>query len=57
MLAGRYAEARAQLAPVTNSLYANLRQTLESSIAQHENKATNSAVVSTNTTLTPTPKK
>jgi tetratricopeptide (TPR) repeat protein len=56
-IAGRYAEARAQLVAVTNSLYANLRHTLESSIDQRENKATNSAVVSTNTTLSPTPEK
>jgi tetratricopeptide (TPR) repeat protein len=51
-LAGRYAEARAQLNAVTNSKYADLKHSLELSIIQRENKATNSAVVSTNTTLT-----
>jgi cytochrome c-type biogenesis protein CcmH/NrfG len=41
MIAGRYAEARAQLAAVTNSMYADLRHSLERGIAQRENKATN----------------
>ncbi|MGH7977029.1 MAG: tetratricopeptide repeat protein, partial [Limisphaerales bacterium] len=34
--AGRYAEARAQLAAVTNSMYANLKKLLERSLVQHE---------------------
>ncbi len=49
MLAGRYAEARAQLAAVTNSMYANLRQSLERSITQRENMATNASAANTST--------
>jgi tetratricopeptide (TPR) repeat protein len=50
MLAGHYAEARAQLAAVTNSMYADLKHGLERGIAQRENKATNPATadISTN---------
>jgi tetratricopeptide (TPR) repeat protein len=50
MLAGRYVEARAQLAAVTNATYADLKHTLERNITERENKATNSMIVSTNTT-------
>ncbi len=42
MLAGRYAEARAQLDAVTNATYADLKQTLERAITQRESEATNS---------------
>ncbi|MGB7769217.1 MAG: tetratricopeptide repeat protein [Verrucomicrobiia bacterium] len=41
MLAGRYAEARAQLEAVTNATYASLKHTLENSITWRENQATN----------------
>jgi tetratricopeptide (TPR) repeat protein len=51
MLAGRYAEARAQLAAVTNSMYASLKQTLEHGISQRESKATNASVVNTSTNV------
>jgi tetratricopeptide (TPR) repeat protein len=57
MLAGRYTEAHAQLDAVTNSKYADLKRTLERNITERENPPTNSAVVSTNTTLTSTPEK
>ena len=52
MLAGRYAEARAQLDAVTNSKYADLKHGLEHSITQRENKATNASVVNTSTNVT-----
>ena len=42
MLAGRYAEARAQLDTVTNATYASLKQTLENAITWRESGATNS---------------
>ncbi|MGP8021484.1 MAG: hypothetical protein ACLPRE_10925, partial [Limisphaerales bacterium] len=42
MLAGRYAEARAQLDGVTNTTYASLKQTLERAVTQRESEATNS---------------
>jgi Flp pilus assembly protein TadD len=42
MLAGRYAEARAQLDTVTNVTYASLKQTLENAITWRESGATNS---------------
>ena len=57
MLAGHYAEARAQLDAVTNPTYADLKRVLEHNITQRENPPTNSTVVSTNTTLAPTPQK
>ncbi|HUA38897.1 MAG TPA: hypothetical protein VMA35_10950 [Candidatus Sulfopaludibacter sp.] len=41
MLAGRYAEARAQLEAVTNETYAGLKHTLENAITWRENQATN----------------
>ena len=41
MLAGRYAEARAQLNPVTNAEYSSLKHTLENAISWRENQATN----------------
>ncbi|HEV2437400.1 MAG TPA: hypothetical protein VG077_15520 [Verrucomicrobiae bacterium] len=41
MLAGRYAEARAQLNTVTNETYASLKHTLENAISWRENQATN----------------
>jgi tetratricopeptide (TPR) repeat protein len=45
MLAGRYAEARAQLDAVTNATYDSLKQTLERSITWRENGATNVNVI------------
>lgn len=42
MLAGHYAEARAQLDAVTNATYASLKQTLKNAIAWRESGATNS---------------
>jgi tetratricopeptide (TPR) repeat protein len=42
MLAGCYAEARAQLDAVTNATYSDLKHTLEVAIAQRESEATNS---------------
>jgi tetratricopeptide (TPR) repeat protein len=41
MLAGRYAEARAQLDAVTNATYASLKQTLERAINWRKNQAAN----------------
>jgi tetratricopeptide (TPR) repeat protein len=46
--AGRFNEARAQLAAVTNSVYADLKKRLERSLLERENAATNSATISTN---------
>jgi tetratricopeptide (TPR) repeat protein len=43
MLAGRYAEARAQLDAVTNAAYSGLKQTLEHAITQRESQATNAS--------------
>jgi tetratricopeptide (TPR) repeat protein len=54
MIAGRYAEARVQLDAVTNSTYANLKHTLEHSIIERENKATNTTTISTNVVIAPT---
>ena len=50
MAAGRYAEARAQLDAVTNSMYADLKHRLERNLAQRESATTNStaAGISTN---------
>jgi tetratricopeptide (TPR) repeat protein len=45
--AGRFDEARAQLAAVTNSVYADLKKRLERSLLERENAATNSATIST----------
>jgi tetratricopeptide (TPR) repeat protein len=42
MLAGRYAEARAQLDAVTNAMYSGLKDTLEHAITERESPATNS---------------
>ncbi|MGH7950806.1 MAG: tetratricopeptide repeat protein [Limisphaerales bacterium] len=52
--AGRFDEARAQLAAVTNSAYDALKNRLERNLAQREKAATNSTDFSTNT---PTSKK
>jgi hypothetical protein len=52
MLAGCYAEARAQLDAVTNSKYADLKHTLERGITLRENKATNASVANTSTNVT-----
>jgi len=41
MLAGHFAEARAQLDAVTNAQYAGLKHTLENAITWRENQATN----------------
>ena len=55
MSAGRYAEARAQLDAVTNSMYADLKTRLERNLAQRENAATNqSPEISTNILIAPT---
>jgi tetratricopeptide (TPR) repeat protein len=51
MLAGRYAEARAQLDAVTNTMYSGLKDTLERAITGHENAATNSAAVGVSTNV------
>ena len=48
MLAGRYAEARAQLDAVTNTMYSDLKDTLEHAITQRESDATNSTGFPTN---------
>jgi len=55
MLAGRYAEARAQLDDVTNAMYSDLKHTLEHAIAQRESEATNAAAagLSTNAPVFP----
>jgi hypothetical protein len=52
MAAGRFAEARAQLAAVTNSMYADLKHLLERGLAQRENKATNASAVNISTDAT-----
>jgi tetratricopeptide (TPR) repeat protein len=44
MLAGRYAEARAQLDTVTNALYSALKQSLGHAITQRESPTTNMSV-------------
>jgi tetratricopeptide (TPR) repeat protein len=49
MLAGRYAEARAQLDAVTNTMYSGLKGTLEQAINWRESGATNSAAVGVST--------
>jgi len=46
--AGRFAEARAHLDAVTNSMYADLKNRLERSLAEHKSAATNAVVISTN---------
>ncbi len=43
MLAGRYAEARAQLDAVTNAMYSTLKQNLGHAITQRESQATNAS--------------
>jgi tetratricopeptide (TPR) repeat protein len=48
MAAGRFAEAHAQLDAVTNAAYDVLKNQLARNMANRENTATNSAVVSTN---------
>ncbi len=53
MLAGRYAEARAQLDAVTNATYAGLKHTLENSITWRENQATNSTAGDNPTNVSP----
>ena len=58
MLAGRYAEARAQLDTVTNAIYAGLKQTLERAITQREMATNPSATIqqcSTNNSRRPIP--
>jgi len=54
IIAGRFAEARVQLAAVTNSIYAALKDRGERNLAQREYAATNIANVSTNLTIAPT---
>jgi tetratricopeptide (TPR) repeat protein len=51
---GRFNEARAQLDAVTNSVYADMKQRLERSLADHER---NSTIISTNAIVAPTPQK
>ena len=51
MLAGRFAEARAQLNAVTNEQYASLKHTLEDSITWRENQATNPAAADDSTNV------
>ena len=53
---GRFAEARAHLADVTNAAFAELKHRLEKSIVEHENAAANTNVldVSTNVPAAPT---
>jgi cytochrome c-type biogenesis protein CcmH/NrfG len=53
MVAGRYAEARAQLDAVTNSMYADLKRRLERNLAQRENAATNSTTAGITTNVPP----
>jgi tetratricopeptide (TPR) repeat protein len=53
MAVGRYAEARAQLDAVTNSMYANLKKRLERNLAQRENAETNSTAAGTSTNVPP----
>jgi tetratricopeptide (TPR) repeat protein len=48
LAAGRFAEAHAQLDAVTNSAFADLKNRIERNLAERENPATNSAIVSTN---------
>ncbi|MGA8490420.1 MAG: tetratricopeptide repeat protein [Terriglobales bacterium] len=48
MLAGRYAEARAQLDAVTNTMYSGLKDTLEHAITGRESDATNATGFPTN---------
>ena len=54
--AGRFDEARAQLAAVTNSIYAGLKDRRERNLAERENAATNPAAagISTNVPGSPT---
>ena len=54
--AGRFDEARAQLADVTNSMYAGLRTRVERSLADREFAATNPAPPMTTNTIANTPK-
>jgi tetratricopeptide (TPR) repeat protein len=49
MLAGQFAEARAQLDAVTNATYADLKRTLENAITWRENQATNPAAADSST--------
>ncbi|MGH7975487.1 MAG: tetratricopeptide repeat protein, partial [Limisphaerales bacterium] len=49
--AGRYAEARAQLDAVTNSMYAALKNRLERNLVQRENAATNKSAANVSTNL------
>jgi tetratricopeptide (TPR) repeat protein len=51
MLAGRYAEARAQLDAVTNTMYSGLKDTLEHAITGHESGITNSAAIAVSTNV------
>ena len=48
-VAGRFAEAHAQLDIVTNAVYAALKNQLERNLSNRENAATNRAGISTNT--------
>lgn len=51
MLAGRFAEARAQLDAVTNAEYASMKRTLENAINWRENQATNAATTEDSTSV------
>jgi tetratricopeptide (TPR) repeat protein len=54
---GHFDEASAQLDAVTNASLADMKKRLERNLTEREREATNSTVVSTNTTLAPIPKK
>jgi tetratricopeptide (TPR) repeat protein len=54
---GQFAEAHAQLNAVTNSAFLDLKNRIERNLANRENPPTNSAIVSTNTAVAPTPEK
>ena len=53
MLAGHFAEARAQLDAVTNAQYASLKHTLEDAITWRENQATNPVAANGDSTNAP----
>jgi tetratricopeptide (TPR) repeat protein len=55
MLAGHFAEARAQLDAVTNEQYASLKNTLQDAINWRENQATNPAAADDSTNVSDSP--
>ena len=48
---GSFADARADLKAVTNSIYTDMRQRLERSVVDHENTVTNAVNISTNAVM------